>query len=163
MCFSLRTAAIKEPRRFSKVGTFQTRWFWAKQGQLLGNPSLRLLPGSLFPIMPAWMSLHWHPLSDKCHRVSSDHQVFSGVPFRKQHSYRNVMHFSLWLITCQGNFPFCFQPSSLCLATVSLGRKLTFVDSGHYALISFLPSHPFLFSLPPGIPFTAWLQQDAAV
>lgn len=101
-----------------------------------------MLPaGSLFPILPTWLSLRWHPPCGRCHGDPSAHRVFSGAPFRKRRPNRSMMHFSPCLITCPGNLHLCLQLSWLCPVTVSLARKLISLtlDTAHSCLAR-LPS-----------------------
>lgn len=140
---SLKTAATEEQLRFSKVGTSQRRWllFQAKQEQLLGNASPTLVAGSLFPILPTWLSLLWHPLWGKYHRDPRDHQVFSVIPLRQQHSSRSTMPVSQWLVTCQGNFRPWLPASSLCPVTRSLARTFCWLWT---LCIHLFPTFPLL-------------------
>lgn len=163
MHISLRTAVVKERLRFSKMGTPQRRWvsFSEQSKNNSGHASPTLLVGSLFPFLPAWLSSHWHLPWGKCPRDPGDHTVFSGVPFRQLHSYKSMTHLSLWPVTRQGNFAFAF--SLLCPAPWPGAWRENFVDSRHYAFISFPPSLSFLLRIPPGIPFMAWPQHDATV
>lgn len=106
-----------------------------------GNASPTLLTGSLFPILPTWLSLHWHPLWGKCHRDPRDHQVFSIIRLRQQHSSRSTMPVSQWFVTCQGNFRPWLQASSRCTVTRRLARRFCWLWT---LCIHLFPTFPLL-------------------